>query len=296
MGAVYGNSVLMQYADQLTVPANHAGVPGISLPAGFDAQGLPVASSCLGPDFSEASLLRIGMAGLACQSQELISSPAAKPPDAAQVEGVHMASARAKPNVKQVNLAAEKEAVSSIGSHSVLGYSIEPVPTISPDTGLNGAELIQLGSLPVATGFNPPAGCEASTDADIKATILRLVNEERARYGLGKLTEQYQLNAAADVHTVDMACKNFFSHTGSDSSSPFDRIKTQGYVYNYAGENLFAGNGVYNDAGQAVSAWMNSAGHRQNILKPEYTEAGVSYVFNPDSAYGGYFSIVFARP
>jgi aspartyl-tRNA(Asn)/glutamyl-tRNA(Gln) amidotransferase subunit A len=62
IGAVYGNSVLMQYADQLTVPANHAGVPGISLPAGLDAAGLPVGIQLLGPDFSEANLLRIGRA------------------------------------------------------------------------------------------------------------------------------------------------------------------------------------------------------------------------------------------
>jgi aspartyl-tRNA(Asn)/glutamyl-tRNA(Gln) amidotransferase subunit A len=62
MGAIYGNSVLMQYADQLTVPANHAGVPGISLPAGFDAAGLPVGIQLLGADFSEATLLRIGRA------------------------------------------------------------------------------------------------------------------------------------------------------------------------------------------------------------------------------------------
>jgi aspartyl-tRNA(Asn)/glutamyl-tRNA(Gln) amidotransferase subunit A len=62
IGAVYGNSVLMQYADQLTVPANHAGVPGISLPAGFDQNGLPVGIQLLGPDFSEGSLLRIGRA------------------------------------------------------------------------------------------------------------------------------------------------------------------------------------------------------------------------------------------
>ena len=60
MGAVYGDSVLMQYADQLTVPANHAGVPGISIPAGFDRQGLPIGVQLLGPDFSEATLLRIG--------------------------------------------------------------------------------------------------------------------------------------------------------------------------------------------------------------------------------------------
>jgi aspartyl-tRNA(Asn)/glutamyl-tRNA(Gln) amidotransferase subunit A len=60
MGAVYGDSVLMQYADQLTVAANHAGVPGISIPAGLDEQGLPIGIQLLGPDFSEANLLRIG--------------------------------------------------------------------------------------------------------------------------------------------------------------------------------------------------------------------------------------------
>ena len=62
MGNVYGDSVLMQYADQLTVPANHAGVPGLSLPAGYDKDGLPIGIQLLGPDFSEAMLLRIGRA------------------------------------------------------------------------------------------------------------------------------------------------------------------------------------------------------------------------------------------
>lgn len=57
---VYGNSVLMQYADQLTVPANHSGNPGISLPAGFDADGLPIGIQLLGADFSEALLFRLG--------------------------------------------------------------------------------------------------------------------------------------------------------------------------------------------------------------------------------------------
>jgi aspartyl-tRNA(Asn)/glutamyl-tRNA(Gln) amidotransferase subunit A len=62
LGAVYGDSVLMQYADQLTVPANHAGVPGISLPAGLDSAGLPIGIQLLGPDFSESHLLRMGRA------------------------------------------------------------------------------------------------------------------------------------------------------------------------------------------------------------------------------------------
>jgi len=60
IGAVYGDSVLMQYADQLTVPANHAGVPGVSLPASLDREGLPIGIQLLGADFSEALLLRIG--------------------------------------------------------------------------------------------------------------------------------------------------------------------------------------------------------------------------------------------
>ncbi|NMB88957.1 MAG: Asp-tRNA(Asn)/Glu-tRNA(Gln) amidotransferase subunit GatA [Chloroflexi bacterium] len=62
MGAVYGNSVLMQYSDQLTVAANHAGIPGLSLPGGLDGSGLPIGLQLLGPDYSEATLLRIGRA------------------------------------------------------------------------------------------------------------------------------------------------------------------------------------------------------------------------------------------
>ena len=71
MGAVYGDSVLMQYADQLTVPANHAGIPGLSLPGGLDADRLPVGIQLLGPDFSEDVLLRIGRAyELATQTED----------------------------------------------------------------------------------------------------------------------------------------------------------------------------------------------------------------------------------
>ncbi len=62
MANVYGDSVLMQYADQLTVPANHAGIPGISLPAGLDQDGLPIGIQLLGPDYSEATLFKIGYA------------------------------------------------------------------------------------------------------------------------------------------------------------------------------------------------------------------------------------------
>lgn len=62
MGAVYGDSVVMQYADLLTVAANHAGIPGLSVPAGLDAGGLPIGAQFLGPDFSEGRLLQMGRA------------------------------------------------------------------------------------------------------------------------------------------------------------------------------------------------------------------------------------------
>ncbi len=61
-GEVFGNSVLMQYADTLTVPANHAGIPALSVPAGLDTDGMPIGIQLLGPDFSEGRLLRAGRA------------------------------------------------------------------------------------------------------------------------------------------------------------------------------------------------------------------------------------------
>jgi uncharacterized protein YkwD len=238
------------------------------------------------------------LAGLACQSQGAITTPVVADPQPVEAQAELPDAVEAQPSGRHVIIIEGKniDISSSIEAHSVLAYSVEPEPTLNPDTGLSGAELLQLGAQPVAAPFNPPVGCEASTDADFEAVVLKHINDERARYGLAPLSLQYQLTAAAVVHTLDMACKNFFSHTGSDGSSPFDRIKTQGYVYFYAGENLFAGNGVYNDPGQAVSAWMKSPGHRANILKPEFTEAGISYTYNPNSTYGGYFAIVFARP
>jgi aspartyl-tRNA(Asn)/glutamyl-tRNA(Gln) amidotransferase subunit A len=62
IGSVYGDSVLMQYSDQLTATTNHAGIPGLSIPAGFDREGLPIGAQFLGPDYAEGVLLRLGRA------------------------------------------------------------------------------------------------------------------------------------------------------------------------------------------------------------------------------------------
>ena len=61
-GGIYGDSVLMQYSDQLTVTANHAGIPGLTVPAGFDEDGLPIGVQFLGPDYQEGKLFRIARA------------------------------------------------------------------------------------------------------------------------------------------------------------------------------------------------------------------------------------------
>jgi len=62
IGSVYGDSVLMQYSDQLTATTNHAGIPGLSIPVGFDKDGLPIGAQFLGPDYSEGLLLQVGRA------------------------------------------------------------------------------------------------------------------------------------------------------------------------------------------------------------------------------------------
>ncbi len=62
MGELYGSSVLMQYADQLTVPANHAGIPGISIPGGLSSEGLPIGIQLLAPDYREDTLFQVGRA------------------------------------------------------------------------------------------------------------------------------------------------------------------------------------------------------------------------------------------
>jgi uncharacterized protein YkwD len=120
-----------------------------------------------------------------------------------------------------------------------------------------------------------------------------LINQERQSRGLGTLSSQALLNTAARNHSADMACNGFFSHTGSDGSLPWDRVSALGYSYSAIAENIFAGS---SNAQTAFDAWMNSPGHRDNMLNPDYTEIGVGYRYWADSPYGAYTTAVFARP
>jgi uncharacterized protein YkwD len=144
--------------------------------------------------------------------------------------------------------------------------------------------------------YNIPPGCVATLNPDFETEVLNLLNQERQKAGLGLLTLQPQLDAAANGHSADMACNDFFDHTGSNGSSPWDRILAQGYSYSYAGENIYAGSGMYETPQRAVTAWMNSEGHRANILNANFTEIGIGYVHTDTSYYKGYFTTDFGRP
>jgi uncharacterized protein YkwD len=149
------------------------------------------------------------------------------------------------------------------------------------------------------TGPPPPtpAGCEAQRDPGFESQVLALINQARTANGLNPFTLNGQLSAAATAHSTDMACNNFIDHNGSNGSTWYDRISAQGYVYSAASENIYVGNPQFGGTPQgAFDWWMNSQVHRDNILNPNMSEIGVGYIFNPNSDFGGYYTLNFARP
>ena len=111
--------------------------------------------------------------------------------------------------------------------------------------------------------------------------VLQLVNAERQKAGLNALTLSDKLTDVAQVKAEDMAKNNYFSHTSPTYGSPFEMLQHFGISYKAAGENI-----AHNQrsAQEVMNAWMNSSGHRANILNANFTDLGVGYA-NPDSPY-----------
>lgn len=107
--------------------------------------------------------------------------------------------------------------------------------------------------------------------------VLTLTNAERAKQGLSALQADAKLMAAAREKSVDMQKNNYFSHTSPTFGSPFDRMKALGISYKAAGENIAKGQRTPE---QVVQAWMDSPGHRANILNANFTHLGVGFVEN----------------
>jgi uncharacterized protein YkwD len=172
-----------------------------------------------------------------------------------------------------------------------------PTTTITPTlTSTTTMTLDPTFTNTLTTTSTSPAVCTATGNSSYENQLIDLINTERSNQGLAALTYNGSLTSAAQSHSLDMACQNFFSHTGSDGSSPFDRMSWAGYSFSAAAENIFAGSGSYDSPAQAFDAWMNSSGHRDNMLNPDYAEIGIGYAGNPSGAYTGYFTADFAKP
>ena len=127
-----------------------------------------------------------------------------------------------------------------------------------------------------------------TTDSSVtnyEQEVIRLVNEIRAENGLKALTYDWELARVARYKSQDMKDNKYFSHTSPVYGTPFQMIKSFGISYKSAGENIAKG---YATPQTVVNGWMNSSGHRANILNANYTRIGVGYV-----AGGNYWTQMF---
>ena len=126
------------------------------------------------------------------------------------------------------------------------------------------------------------------TDSKVSANeaeVVRLVNEIRKENGLQPLTANWELARVARYKSQDMKDKGYFSHTSPTYGSPYQMIRAFGLSFRAAGENIAKG---YSTPQAVVNGWMNSSGHRANILNASYKQIGVGYV-----AQGNYWTQMF---
>lgn len=111
--------------------------------------------------------------------------------------------------------------------------------------------------------------------SEYEQQVVDLTNQERTKNGLPALKIDQELSKVAREKSSDMQRNNYFSHTSPTYGSPFDMMKQFGITYKAAGENIAKGQ---RSPEEVVNAWMNSEGHRKNILSANFTHIGVGYV------------------
>jgi uncharacterized protein YkwD len=193
---------------------------------------------------------------------------------------------------------------------SLLLWSLGGCPTVGPDSGSTGTTdnpgtgtgAATTGTSGATTTGTGTAGstttgtfsdCTVPLAADTwQAEVLRLVNAERAKVGLSALTYNAQLQVQAAAYACEMVHYHFFAHVDPvDQSTLANRADEFGYAYWAIGENLAAGQPT---PAKVMSDWMNSTGHRENILNPAFTELGIAVRSGGD--YGIYWVQEFGRP
>ncbi|RYG73278.1 hypothetical protein EU245_07080 [Lentibacillus lipolyticus] len=110
---------------------------------------------------------------------------------------------------------------------------------------------------------------------EFEQQVVELTNQERTAQGLEPLKVDTELSKVAREKSRDMATSNYFSHNSPNYGSPFDMMKQFGVSYKTAGENIARGQRTPQEV---VDGWMNSEGHRKNIMNPDFTHIGVGYV------------------
>jgi len=136
---------------------------------------------------------------------------------------------------------------------------------------------------------------DGSAVAALEREAFDLVNAERIAQGLEALRMDDALRAVARAHSADMVARGFFDHVNPDGLNPFDRLANAGVLFSAAAENIASNSGFSNPAEAAVNSWMNSTGHRTNILNGVYTHTGMGAAYDSNAgAY--YFTQVFIKP
>ncbi|KOS68441.1 hypothetical protein AEA09_07655 [Lysinibacillus contaminans] len=146
-------------------------------------------------------------------------------------------------------------------------------PTSQPSTN-NSQKNNSNTTAPTTTTTTQPSTNATDVNA-FEQEVVKLTNAERTKAGLAPFQTDEKLMAAAREKSQDMQSKNYFSHTSPTFGSPFDRMKALGISYKSAGENIAKGQRTPQEV---VQAWMDSPGHRANILNADFTHIGVGFV------------------
>ena len=128
-----------------------------------------------------------------------------------------------------------------------------------------------------------PGGQDATTN-QLRNDIITLTNVERTSRELIALVSSDQITAVAQAHARDMSERDFFEHINPDGEDPFDRLTAGGVTYGYAGENIAFFSATSDLAERVVTGWMNSPGHRANILEKNYRKIGIGVYQNTDAS------------
>lgn len=174
-------------------------------------------------------------------------------------------------------------------------YGVDLRTLLNSNTQISNPNMIWSGmrlNIP-STAATQPVTTTPTTDTArrFEQEVVRLVNVERSKAGLKPLAENTALSNVARAKSVDMRDKGYFSHTSPTYGSPFDMMKKFGIKYSYAGENIAMGQKTPEEV---MRGWMNSPGHRQNILSPNFTQIGVGYTVSGKGT--TYWTQMFIKP